>query len=208
MTEVSDRKSAPDCHRVARRSGRARHRGPVQSQTRHDLGDYRRRRSSFCSCTCGSAGSPGPTSSGCLCGADRSADVHEGAFLTFNAILMCIGLPIAIWWFLVRPWRRERRITLDGMLLVSMGLMFFQDPLLNYFNTWCTYNTWLCNRGSWSSNIPGGCRPRNRVDQVARTAADQCPGLRRSDRTDHHDLRMLGDAQDQGALARTSATSG
>ena len=59
--------------------------------------------------------------------------------LTINAISMVVLLPTAIWWFLIRPWRRERRITLDGMLLVSCGLFFFQDPLLNYFNTWCTY---------------------------------------------------------------------
>ena len=41
------------------------------------------------------------------------------------------------------------------MLLVAMGLMFFQDPLLNYFNTWSTYNTWMWNRGSWVQDIPG-----------------------------------------------------
>ncbi|HZU47791.1 MAG TPA: spirocyclase AveC family protein, partial [Mycobacterium sp.] len=35
------------------------------------------------------------------------------------------------------------------------GLIFFQDPLLNYFNTWSTYNTWMFNRGSWVQNIPG-----------------------------------------------------
>ena len=80
-----------------------------------------------------------------------------------NGVVLLVGLPFAIWWFIVRPWRRERRITLDGMLLVSMGLMFFQDPLLNYFNTWCTYNTWLFNQGSWSSHIPGWVSPRNRV---------------------------------------------
>ena len=69
--------------------------------------------------------------------------------------MIVVGLPIAIWWFIVRPWRRERRITLDGMLFVSCGLMFFQDPLLNYFNTWSTYNTWMWNRGSWVQDIPG-----------------------------------------------------
>ena len=53
------------------------------------------------------------------------------------------------------------------MLLVSMGLMFFQDPLLNYFNTWCTYNTWLFNRGSWSSDIPGWVSPEEPGRQVA-----------------------------------------
>lgn len=87
--------------------------------------------------------------------------------LTANAIAMCIGLPVAVWWFLIRPWVRERRITLDGLLLVSCGLFFFQDPLLNYFNTWCTYNTWLFNRGSWSSHIPGWVSPESPGRQVA-----------------------------------------
>ena len=64
-------------------------------------------------------------------------------------------LPIALWWFLIRPWRRERRITLDGMLFVSCGLLWFQDPLLNYFSTWSTYNTWMWNMGSWVQDIPG-----------------------------------------------------
>ena len=89
---------------------------------------------------------------------------------------MCVGLPIAIWWFIIRPWRRERRITLDGMLMVSMGLMFFQDPLLNYFNTWCTYNTWLLNRGSWSSDIPGWVSPEEPGHQVAEPLLINAPG--------------------------------
>ena len=75
--------------------------------------------------------------------------------LTTWTIVIIVGLPISLWWFIVRPWRRERRITLDGMLLVACGLMFFQDPLLNYFNTWSTYNTWMWNRGSWVQDIPG-----------------------------------------------------
>jgi Spirocyclase AveC-like len=88
-------------------------------------------------------------------------------FLTANGALMCVGLPAAIWWFLIRPWVRERRITLDGLLLISCALFFFQDPLLNYFNTWCTYNTWLWNRGSWSSHIPGWVSPESPGRQVA-----------------------------------------
>ena len=69
--------------------------------------------------------------------------------------VICIGLPIGIYYFIIRHWRQERRITTDGMLLVSCGLLFFQDPLLNYFNTWSTYNTWMWNRGSWVKDIPG-----------------------------------------------------
>ncbi|MDT5218927.1 MAG: hypothetical protein QOF15_1032, partial [Mycobacterium sp.] len=47
--------------------------------------------------------------------------------LMANAIVLWVGLPFALWWFIVKPWRRERRITLDGMLFGSMALMFFQD---------------------------------------------------------------------------------
>ena len=96
--------------------------------------------------------------------------------LTANAVVLWIGLPFALWYFIIRPWVRERRITLDGMLLVSMGLMFFQDPLLNYFNTWCTYNTWLFNRGSWSSNIPGWVSPEEPGAQVAEPLLTNAPG--------------------------------
>src|SRR6516165_8849995 len=77
------------------------------------------------------------------------------AILTTWTAVIVVGLPVGIYYFIVRPWRRERRITLDGMLLVACGLLFFQDPLLNYFNTWNTYNTWLWNRGSWVPYIPG-----------------------------------------------------
>jgi len=65
------------------------------------------------------------------------------------------GWPIAVYHFVIKPWRRERRITTDGMLLGAFTLLFFQDPLLNYLNTWCTYNSWLWNRGSWVQDIPG-----------------------------------------------------
>ncbi|MBP2454914.1 spirocyclase AveC family protein [Mycolicibacterium lutetiense] len=75
--------------------------------------------------------------------------------LMANAVVLWIGLPVALWFFIIRPWVRERRITLDGMLLVSMGLMMFQDPMLNYYSTWCTYNAWLFNQGSWAPHIPG-----------------------------------------------------
>lgn len=75
--------------------------------------------------------------------------------LMANAIVLWVGLPFALWFFIIRPWVRERRITLDGMLLVSMALMMFQDPMLNYYSTWCTYNAWLFNQGSWAPHIPG-----------------------------------------------------
>lgn len=96
--------------------------------------------------------------------------------LIANAAILWVALPLALWWFFIRPWRRERRITLDGMLVLSCGLMFFQDPLLNYLNTWCTYNTWLFNRGSWSAYIPGAVSPEAPGRQVPEPLLTNAPG--------------------------------
>jgi Spirocyclase AveC-like len=96
--------------------------------------------------------------------------------LMANAIVLWVGLPFALWYFIIRPWLRERRITLDGMLFMSMGLMVFQDPLLNYFNTWCTYNTWLFNRGAWTSHIPGWVSPEEPGRQVPEPLLTNAPG--------------------------------
>jgi hypothetical protein len=75
--------------------------------------------------------------------------------LTVWTGVIVAGWPVAVYHFLIKPWRRERRITTDGMLLGAFTFLFFQDPLLNYLNTWCTYNSWLWNRGSWVQDIPG-----------------------------------------------------
>jgi Spirocyclase AveC-like len=69
-----------------------------------------------------------------------------------------IGIPVAlglIYWFLIRPWRRERRITFDGLLCLSALMVVWQDPLSSYFNHWYTYNSYLVNYGSWVKEVPG-----------------------------------------------------
>ncbi|KRD14343.1 hypothetical protein ASE48_04855 [Mycobacterium sp. Root265] len=96
--------------------------------------------------------------------------------LMANAIILWLALPFALWFFFIKPWRQERRITLDGMLLISMGLMFFQDPFLNYFNTWCTYNTWLFNMGSWAPYIPGWTSAEEPGAMVAEPLLTNAPG--------------------------------
>ena len=99
----------------------------------------------------------------------------KAILVTWTAVII-VGLPVGIYYFIVRPWRRERRITLDGMLLVACGLLFFQDPLLNYFNTWSTYNTWMCNLGSWVQNVPGWALPGSRADMMAEPLLMNAPG--------------------------------
>jgi Spirocyclase AveC-like len=58
--------------------------------------------------------------------------------------------------FLWRPWRRERTVTVDGILCIGFLLASFFDPLSNYAHNWWGYNSYLVNFGSVMSAIPGG----------------------------------------------------
>jgi hypothetical protein len=66
-----------------------------------------------------------------------------------------LGALFCFYWFLVRPWHREHRMTLDGLLVIAFATLWFQDPLSAYFGHWFTYNTHLINFGSWVSDVPG-----------------------------------------------------
>ena len=59
------------------------------------------------------------------------------------------------WHFLIAPWRRDGRPSSDGLMCVACGILYFQDPLGNYFQHWFTYNTTLVQFGSWVNDIPG-----------------------------------------------------
>jgi uncharacterized protein DUF5135 len=75
---------------------------------------------------------------------------------------LAIGVVLAgfcIWHFVVRPWRRDGQLSLDGMFTIAFGLCYFQDPLFNYSGTWLTYNSWMPNMGSWLPEIPGSVAP-------------------------------------------------
>jgi Spirocyclase AveC-like len=60
-----------------------------------------------------------------------------------------------LFWFVVRPWVRERRVGVDGILLIGFALMWFQDPLSSAGNHWFVYNASMVNFGSWANSVPG-----------------------------------------------------
>src|SRR3984957_12477043 len=59
-----------------------------------------------------------------------------------------------LYWFVVRPWRRDRQVGVDGILLIGFSLMWFQDPLSSAVNHWFVYNTAMVNMGSWANSVP------------------------------------------------------
>lgn len=62
--------------------------------------------------------------------------------------------------FCYKPWRRERRITFDGLFIIVISFMYWQDPLVNYLSPFATYNSvfWV-QFGSWAGNVPGWISP-------------------------------------------------
>jgi hypothetical protein len=80
-------------------------------------------------------------------------------FMKIGLIVMqVLSIPVAllvIYRVVVRPWRRDHHLGIDGLLVIAFSTMWFQDPLSAYAGHWFTYNTHLLNFGSWVSSVPG-----------------------------------------------------
>jgi Spirocyclase AveC-like len=76
------------------------------------------------------------------------------AIIFFQAVSIPVALGL-IYWFAVRPLIKERRLPLDGMLVLAFYTLWFQDPLSAYGGHWFTYNSWAINYGSWVHSVPG-----------------------------------------------------
>lgn len=88
------------------------------------------------------------------------------AMIAFQAILPIAGLAI-IYLFVIRPWRRERRLTTYGLLVVAFSFLWWQDPLSAYGGEWFSYNAWQVNMGSWVHDVPGWLSPGTPAHQIA-----------------------------------------
>lgn len=70
-------------------------------------------------------------------------------------VVSTAGLFIGIYWLLIKPWLRERRVTTDGLLFIALVLAAPWDNLSNYSQYWFTYNSYLVNFGSPMAEMPG-----------------------------------------------------
>jgi Spirocyclase AveC-like len=87
--------------------------------------------------------------------------------LTVWQVVLPLAGAVALYWFVVRPWRRERRVGLDGLMAIAFLNLSFHDPLSAYIGHWYTYNAWQLNMGSWINSVPGALTPGTPDHQVA-----------------------------------------
>ena len=60
-----------------------------------------------------------------------------------------------IYRLVVRPWRQERRVRFDGLLVLAALATSMYDPLNSYFHAWFAYNSYFVNRGTPMVELPG-----------------------------------------------------
>ena len=65
----------------------------------------------------------------------------------------------AMWFWLIRPWLREKHISFDGLFFLACWTMYWQDLNYNYTQHAFTYNSVFWNMGSWANFVPGFMAP-------------------------------------------------
>jgi hypothetical protein len=91
------------------------------------------------------------------------ADVISAAQQAYFTVLQ-IALPllwaICMYYWVLRPWYRERRMTNDGMMAIACWTIVIYDCVMNYTSLSLLYNSHLVNFGSWTTGwFPGWTQP-------------------------------------------------
>ncbi len=77
--------------------------------------------------------------------------------VTLQAVMVVAFVAMVAW--VVRGCLRERRLTLDAVLVLGWASVFWLDPAANYVRPIFLYNSELVNLGSWVNGIPGWTSP-------------------------------------------------
>jgi hypothetical protein len=76
------------------------------------------------------------------------------AIVTAEVMFTGAGI-VFFYWFLVRPWRRERKVSFDGLVCVAALLTSVYDASSCYLHNWFTYNAYFVNWGNPAASLPG-----------------------------------------------------
>ena len=117
-------------------------------------------------------------------------------------VLFTFGLVTFAYRCVIRPWRRERKLGVEGMLFLAGLTVFWQDPLYSYTQHAFTYNAAFLNIRSWGDSIPGSMAPHAGHIRLSRTGhdfgLDGSAGVR-------HEVGHVGDGRREETVARNRA---
>jgi hypothetical protein len=76
-------------------------------------------------------------------------------FINGYQVFVMVGLAGLVVHYLVKPWIRDRRLSLDGMLLIGSSFAFCLDGYINIFRYTFGWNAYAVNLGAWGKFLPG-----------------------------------------------------
>lgn len=80
-------------------------------------------------------------------------------FIVLQVVVPMIALT-CIWFWVIKPWRQDGKLSTDGMIALSGFTTVFWDPSMNYTSTALIYNSHLINWGAWTlGSWPGWTSP-------------------------------------------------
>jgi hypothetical protein len=97
-------------------------------------------------------------------------DQFSGTLLVVLRAIEVVSIGIAaatIWVFLIGPVLRERRLRLDGMIVIGGLIAVAIDPLINYFHYTFAWNAHAFNMGSWLAYFPHESGPTHYGEGLA-----------------------------------------
>ncbi len=74
--------------------------------------------------------------------------------LDIGQVVMTLIWCFSFYWFVIRAWQRERRLTTDSLIMIGCTLASGWDALSDVGQYWFTYNSYLFNRGSMLAVMP------------------------------------------------------
>jgi hypothetical protein len=91
---------------------------------------------------------------------DPGPDPYDNVWVIRATEVLSLSIfALLLWWTLLRPAIRERRVTLDGKLFVGGFVASVLDVLCQVFNPTWAMNAHSLNLGTWAAQFPGFASP-------------------------------------------------
>lgn len=92
-------------------------------------------------------------------GPDTVSDTTKAYYVALQVGVTSATLLLMHVW-VVRPWRREGKLTINAMFALAGAMLFFWDMSMNYTSTSLFYNSNFVNFGAWANGAwPGWMSP-------------------------------------------------